>query len=444
MHHLHLPPSGILAERARTRLSRTLVLLTALLAALLSLPLQPVRAAAEPEPVKLLFEVLRLKFDLTPRARVIRPRDDGYMLEDVTFARVMLDDEVRLSIRARRILLQGTASHDGLMLYRHIQVQDMEVVTTAEARVRIFIPRVEFAEASILPEDRARNDVEKLSAGSLLAATTSIPEIRFEIPGVEPFFWRGIHAAWEGSRRTGAGVWRVEYGTLKVPLLAMLEILKNHEDESIRDLEEFVRRLGLKDFIMTGYAENTTRWLPDNRMEMSGLQLLRFERIGELGISIDALALPLELLRELRDAGRRGMDAGDSAGASALDPAQQQRLLAAMQRLTIKGLEVRWRDLGLTPVVLESIARRQGLGTEAYLRRLEAELSGYLSGIPLPQVARRAMTAFMTFLREPGSFRIAIRGRNGQPIGVAGVVSLLLLSPQMLENTVDIIIEANR
>ncbi len=403
------------------------------------------RAEEMPPPVKMLFQVFRLKLDLQPRARLIRPDGDGYELQDVVFAEGALDDETRFTVTARRILLRGTAMRDGLMLYRHIRVEDLQVAfTDADGHFRAFVPRADFAEVSILSPQGAHTDVEKFASGNMFSAATSIPEIRFEVSGFEPFYWRGIRVTWEGDRRTGAGEQRLEYGTLKIPLAELLKASKRHGKALDRNYDEevLVRRLGLKEFIMTGYGESTSTWLPDNRLQTDATSIMRFERIGEISFSLDDLAMPLELLQGLEEMQRQRMAAGP--GAVPPDAAlMQRRLMASLQRLTLLGLDVRWRDLGLTPALLDLAAEREGVGRKALIDRLERDLTAKLAQAPIPQLARQLTAAFVKFLREPKSLHVGIRGANGQPVALAGLVSLLLISPQMLMNSVEIVIEAN-
>ena len=422
---------------------RLLVLLLLLAAAMA----RPVAADQPPEPVRLLLRVLHLKMQLQPTVRTFRQQDDGYVLEGVTFLRFTRDHADLLSITAKRILLQGTSRQDdGLTRYRHIRVEDLVLkAATGNGTMRMVVPRLDLARASVLPEDEARDEKERLAANTLMAAGLSIPEIRFEAPGVAPFYWRGIRMTWEGNRRTGAGEQRVEYGTLRLSLDALSALTKDRPEEK-RQANALFRRLGLKELVITGYTETRTSWQPDNRLRADVSSIVRLERIGELAVQVENLALPLEMLQAVGERPWRNLpNAGNDAGQQPplANPLANPQFMASLQRLSVLGLEIRWRDLGLTPALLDVEAEREGVDRQALVARLLEDMKATSAAFLPPDLATKLQEAFGAYLENPRTLRLALRGRNGVPVSLAGTVSLLLVSPQMLMNSVEFIIEAN-
>ncbi len=421
----------------------------------------PARALQEPPAVKALFDVLRLELQLQPKVGNIRTDDDTIVLDDVVLAEMREDGNDVLTARVKEIRLKGARSDNGLMHYRLIDVDTLTIELVKDKQpVRIVMPAMTFAEASLLPHAEARSPQEKFTSDRLLASVLDIPQIRIELPGVRPIVWTGVKGTWKGDRRTGAGESRIDLGTLPLPLLELARLGK----QRTLKLQEALQELGLEKLTLRGEVKMRQSWMPDARMAHTSSLRYGAPEAGELRVELHNLALPLELLQQARKMQRewreqrapqeqRVPDARAPGSPGTNDAPQAPRmqpggplndpeLAMALRRLTLGGLTLQWRDHGLTNRLLAHEARKRGLDvSELIARQLEAVRARLSSALP-QDVVLGYLRELSRFLQDPKSLRISLSGANGQPIALANA-AMFLIMPQMMLNSVKVEVKAN-
>ncbi len=405
----------------------------------------PARALEEPPAVKLLLDFLRIELSVQPKVGSMRTENGDIVLSNVVLAEAREGGKPLLRAAAREIVLRGAAPKDGLMRYRQIVMHDftLELAKKGEATpsALIRVPQMLLEEASILPRDQASNAREELAASQIISSSMAIPEIRFEVSGVEPFFWRDIRGTWRGDRRTGTGATKLDFGTLKVPLAALARLDKRNA----KTLTETLDALQLREATISGSQTNNSEWLPDNRLLGNGETVLRLENGGELRLTLDKLAIPAALLGQLGRMRQQGQDTGADSKPPRI-PGQQMlndpQFMASLRMLTLNGFTLRWRDFGLMRRLIAWRAKGRGMTEEEYIAEELQKAQAQWGAMLPPALAQRIVRELGHFLQEPKSLRISMHGVAGQPIQLASL-TMLLFMPQMVMQSVQVEVKAN-
>jgi hypothetical protein len=413
----------------------------------------PVRAGEElPPPVKALMNAFGLDLNMRPTVGAVREIENGYELEDVTFLDMKVDGEHVVSIHTARVHVTGYQERDGLLRFAQVQLRDTRLELPLEKqpakRMRVDIPVLDIVEASVLPEAAARDDMEKLASARLFASAISMPEATIELPEMK-LQWRGLKNTWKGDRRKGTGVSDTDFGVLTIPAKRAALLNKREGPRNAEILE----RLGLTTLSFTGHSHQEIVVKPDNRVHATSAVRLGFLETGFLTIEMQDLAFPVAMLGQVRQLaeklrgnradGLRGQNPKPGASAAPpYNPLADARLMNVISQLTLRGLVIGWEDRGITRKALEMQAEREGKSVDDLVRQTMQQAQVSLSAILPPPLLEKTLNALMTYLHEPKSIQLSLKGANGQYVTVPALLSAFM-SPQALFGLLEVDISAN-
>ena len=425
--------------------TRLLALATALLVLLAHVA--PARAAELPPAVKALLDVIGLRYSLQPKAGAVREVENGYELEDITFLELKAPDgTVLVSLHTDRMRITGAREDDGLFLYAHIRLENTRALLPVDddpaKKMRLEIPVVDLVEASVLPEAAARDELEKLASTEIIASAISMPEATFNFPEFG-FTWKGLKGTWKGDRRKGTGITDIEFGEITIPLKKAALINPREGRRNAAVLE----RLGLITLTITGRTHQETVVKPDARLHASSETRLGAREVGFLDLKVEDVSFPVAMLGQLRDYMEKMRDRGTGGMMGrppmpGYNPLTDPVFMNLISQATLRGIEIGWKDRGITRKLLEMAAEREGRSVDEVVRERMQKAQIVLAAFLPPELLEKTLNALMTYLRDPKNIRISMRGAGGQFITVPALVSAFM-NPQALFSLLQVDIVAN-
>ena len=119
----------------------------------------------------------------------------------------------------------------------------------------------------------------------------------------------------------------------------------------------------------------------------------------------------------------------------------QEKSLAALQKLSVESLSLRWNDASLAARVLAQQAKDQGVDAQTYAKQLKLMLPAVLSMVGNKGFEKKVATAAGTFLDAPKSLRIV--AKPATPVPFAMLVGTALTAPQSLPDVLGVDVGAN-
>ncbi len=331
------------------------------------------------------------------------------------------------SLMVERTLLANPRKDDGgLWLIDRVEASNIEFHATRERNgktehLHVTAPKILLTGASMLPRAAARNGMERVNAGELIANSASIPSITIKAHDIpEELHILDLKGSWEGDRRTGMGKGMFDLGKLVLP--ASL-VSKGSGDKTLEELgyEKLTLNLLVK---FNGHWDDKKRAHFDLSVRLGALEA------GMSELEIVDLALPLALLEELADEKKSDEMAERIVG----NPANE------LKDVTIKGMRISWIDNSLTGRLIPLLARKQGMDPKAYAANISVYPQLLLMQIGLPQLAAQASEEIKKFVAEPRSLSVSFAAKA--PMSFATMFTLLS-DPAGLADTLGLKIEAN-
>ena len=434
------------------RLWVTSLALVAMILALLA-PTLPARAEELPPSVRALLDAIGLQFNLRPKVGAVHEIENGYELRDITFFELKTDDgAIILSLRTARMRITGLQERNGLFLYTHVRLEDTvfegQSGREAEEKVRLEVPVMDMVEASVLPESAARNELERLASSRVTATVFSMPQATIILPKLA-LRWHGLKITWKGDRRQGTGVTDTDFGEIVVPLK---EAARLNPREGARNAA-VLERLGLEMLTITGHARQEVLLGSDGRLHSSSRTRIGAKEAGFLEVAVQDVSFPVAMLEQLRQyvermrneeaAGMRDRASrSDTPSRPGYNPLADPVLMNIFSQLSLRGLSIGWEDRGITRKILQLAAEHEGRSMDALVRERLQQAQVFLSAFLPPDLLEKTLNALLTFLRDPKSIRLSVKGANGQPLTVPALASALI-NPQTLFTLVEIHIAAN-